>query len=128
MFPRWAWFKDSVVYNDNDDMTNNLCFRMNDQKVNFMDWKNISIVYDRLLADEVRKMLSTLDFSKVKLEQQDQFFKGLRMVKTSPEVALQICLDAYDFDGWEFDWSNPVSYFNVVKEVVGLVGAVKGLK
>lgn len=85
--------------------------------------------YDRRLKDNVESLLSQLVWDNVKVEQQTQFLQGVRVSKVAPLLGLQMCLDAYNFDDFwaNVDWSNPLTYFNAVKNVIGLVGSSQGV-
>lgn len=88
------------------------------------NFTNIMLFYNQRLKDAVESLLNTLDWDKVKIDQQDQFFRGIRLAKQAPLLGFKVCLDAYNFDPFEVDWSNPATYFNGVKNILGLAKVV----
>lgn len=85
------------------------------------DWTLLMQFYDRRVADQVSNLLERLDWNKVKLEQQDQFYRGIRIAKIAPILGFRICMDCYNFDQFEFNWMNPAEYLRVINMVVGTV-------
>lgn len=110
---------DFIEAHPNDDFI----FAYSDQTLQYKDYQVLQKMYQDRLAQQVDQIVRTLQWSKVKNERQNDFFKGLRLLKTCPDVALQICLSCYEFEAWEINWGDPRTYYNGVKEIISLAGA-----
>lgn len=112
----------------NLDANKDLLFAYYGDLIESKDFDALMRYYDRRIKDQTENILSQLDWDAVKVDQQSQFMQGVRVAKTIPLLGLKMCLDAYNFDDFwaNVDWSNPMTYFNCIKEVVGLANV--GLK
>ena len=126
--PLYWWGDEEFRRMYGENSTKDLCFTYFGDVVDGKKYDLLMKYYDRRVKEQVEALLSILDWASVKVEQQSQFIQGIRVAKTVPLLGLKICLDAYSFeDFWaNVDWSNPMTYFNCIKSVVGLVSGTVG--
>lgn len=112
-----------IMYRNNPNR--DLMFTYLGQVIDAKQYDLLMKYYDRKVKDQVESLLSSLSWDSVKVEQQAQFMQGVRVAKTIPLLGLKICLDAYDFDDFwaNVDWRNPMTYFNCIKEVIGIASS-----
>lgn len=112
----------NIIRARSDYPTNDFCIApFKAEPIESQDYKNLLIYYDRLVMEQVQEVISKLDWNQVKQEGQHQFILGLRLVKVNPTIALQICLDAYNFDAFEFNYLNPNSYLSAITTIVNII-------
>lgn len=119
-----CWIKSGIADFIESNSSDDFVWSYSDEHLSFADYKSIKVLYDEQMKRQVDKILSTLDWSKVKNDQKADFFKGLRTFSVSPPVALQICLSCYNFDDWQINWGDPRTYWNGLKEIISVAKSV----
>lgn len=115
-----AWAKQPICDFLRQNPSDDFIFSYNTDNLVFANYKNLKVMYQERLQQQVDKIISTLDYSRVKVDQKDEFFKGMRLLKINPTVGLAVCMSAYEFDKFEVNWGDPRTYYNGVMAALGL--------
>lgn len=109
------------VYNEylscgNNDLMMAYDFEPFDRK----NFDNLMVYYKSFVEQQALRLIEQMKFSKTVEDKEAQFIQGIRLVRYSPVLALQIMADAYDWDKWAdtINWGDPRTYYGAIKEAL----------